>query len=203
MSEYGVHWNFFFTLALLSPSIALLQPVLHYMPSLGLLAFVLAICQELILFMPTGMKTYIILSERIAGDWLSQNREGVFSFIGYLAIFIAGMGIGQNILTRDLEPEEPKPVETDDMDQDADWLASVLGGSGENEGAKEEPPMEMPQLKPEWPINTLPRLLIWTGIWFVFALWAMWRYGPRLFVSRRMANLAYVCWVCSFNTAQL
>lgn len=203
VSEYGVHWNFFFTLALLSPAIAILQPLLRWLPSYNIFAFVLAICYELILFCVPDMKVYIIISERKPGDWLSQNREGVFSFLGYLAIFIAGMGIGLNILTRDPLPEDLQaPAEKDNLDEDADWLASVLGGS-ESEESKPQPPMEVPQLKPEWPKNALPRLLVWTVLWFVFALWAMWRYGPRLYVSRRMANLAYVCWVCSFNTAQL
>ncbi|KAK4503447.1 hypothetical protein PRZ48_004362 [Zasmidium cellare] len=203
VSEYGVHWNFFFTLALLSPSIAILQPLLRWIPTYNIFAFALAICYELILFCVPDMKAYMILSERKPGDWLSQNREGVFSFLGYLAIFISGMGIGLNILTRDFDPEEAAtPEEKDDLDEDADWLASVIGGS-ESEEAKAQAPMEVPQLKPEWPKNALPRLLFWTVLWFVFALWAMWRYGPRLFVSRRMANLAYVCWVCSFNTAQL
>ncbi|KAF2211777.1 hypothetical protein CERZMDRAFT_42628 [Cercospora zeae-maydis SCOH1-5] len=162
VSEYGVHWNFFFTLALLSPAIAILQPILRYTRYIGgynIFAFVLAICYELILFCVPDMKAYIILSERKPGDWLSQNREGVFSFIGYLAIFIAGMGAGVNILPRDPEPE--------------------------------------------WPKTTLPRLGALFFMWFIFSTWAMWKYGPRLFVSRRMANLAYVCWVCAFNYGQL
>lgn len=204
VSEYGVHWNFFFTLALLSPAIALLQPVLRWMPSYNIFAFALAIGYELILFCVPDMKVYIILSERKPGDWLSQNREGVFSFIGYLAIFIAGMGVGLNILPRDPDPKKPAKKELDSMDEDAEWLASVLGAAeNEAEPKPAAPPIEMPKMKPEWPKSTLPRLAAWTFLWFVFSTWAMWRYGPRLFVSRRMANLAYVCWVCCFNCAQL
>lgn len=202
VSEYGVHWNFFFTLALLSPTVAIIQPVLRWIPSYSIFAFALAIGYELVLYCVPDMKVYIILSPRIAGDWLSQNREGVFSFIGYLAIFIAGMGQGLNILERDPDFGDPlKPVK-DTMDEDAEWLESVLSGSDPAEKPA-APAMEMPQLKPEFPKQTLPRLAFWTALWFVFATWAMWKHGPRLFVSRRMANLAYVCWVCCFNTAQL
>ena len=207
VSEYGVHWNFFFTLALLSPAVAILQPVLRYTEYIGgynIFAFVLAICYEIILFCVPGMKSYIILSERIPGDWLSQNREGVFSFIGYLAIFICGMGAGVNILPREPEPGAKKLLQKDPLEADEDWLASVLGAAEkEDEPTVAPAPMEMPKLKPEWPKPTLHRLGALTFMWFVFATWAMWRYGPRLFVSRRMANLAYVCWVCTFNYAQL
>lgn len=202
ISEYGVHWNFFFTLALLSPTIAIIQPVLRWIPSYSIFAFAMAICYELALYCIPDMKVYIILSARNEGDWLSQNREGVFSFIGYLAIFIAGMGQGLNILERDPDFGDPLKPEKDTMDEDAEWLESVLGGSDRAE-PKAEYSMQVPQLKPEFPKQTLPRLGFWTALWFVFSTWAMWNYGPRLVVSRRMANLAYVCWVCCFNTAQL
>lgn len=208
VSEYGVHWNFFFTLALLSPAIAILQPLLRYTQYVGgynIFAFVLAICYEIILYCVPDMKAYIILSERKPGDWLSQNREGVFSFIGYLAIFICGMGAGVNILPREPEPGARKLLQKDPLEADEDWLASVLGAAEKEDEPNKAapPPMEMPKLKPEWPKPTLHRLGALTFMWFIFSTWAMWRYGPRLFVSRRMANLAYVCWVCTFNYAQL
>lgn len=205
VSEYGVHWNFFFTLALLSPTIAIIQPVLRWVPSYSIFAFAIAICYELALYCVPDLKVYIILSARNEGDWLSQNREGVFSFIGYLAIFIAGMGQGLNILERDPDdsnPLKPEP-EKDTMDEDAEWLESVLGGSDRADKKPAAPAIDMPSLKPELPKQTLPRLGFWAALWFVFSTWAMWNYGPKLFVSRRMANLAYVCWVCTFNTAQL
>lgn len=200
VSEYGVHWNFFFTLALLPPAIAFLQPLLRRSPSYGLVAFVIAICYEIIL--TPARKTYIILSERNPDDWLSQNREGVFSFLGYLAIFIGGMGIGTGILPRDPEPEPPAPVkvvEKDTMDEDAAWLASVLGQPQEN---KQTHPLQS-KFNEGLPKTTFFHLVKWTGLWFILSVWAMWRYGPHMFVSRRMANLAYVVWVCAFNSAQL
>lgn len=206
VSEYGVHWNFFFTLSLLSPAIAILQPLLKVFPSYGLLAFIIGICIEIFYESYYGIKAYIILSERIPGDWLSQNREGVFSFPGYLAIFIAGMGIGTGILPRDPDPEAERAAKKaereakkDDLDEDAEWLASVLGSSEQKPAA----PKPEQQFKPELPKTTFVHLTKWTVIWFLLAVWAMWLYGPGLFVSRRMANLAYIIWVCAFNSAQL
>lgn len=205
VSEYGVHWNFFFTLGLLPPVMALIQPILRLIPSYGGVAFFIAICWELALYLIPDLKVYLILSERKQGDWLSQNREGVFSFIGYLAIFIAGMGIGLKIMPRD-PPEEEKrgkiPVK-DTLDEDAEWLASVLGHQPEDSTPEPAPKFTPAPFKPELPKTTIAFLAKWTVLWFIFSGWAMWRYGPRLFVSRRMANLSYIVWVCAFNTAQL
>lgn len=228
ISEYGVHWNFFFTLALLPLTTAISQPLLNIIPSLNILAFVIAVIYEIVLYM-TPLKRYIILSARLEGDWLSQNREGVFSFIGYFAIFLAGMGIGQCILPRDPDPRpttlqqhqineankklsDKARAEQDPLDEDADWLNSVIdpashdpNSTNKNAGDRIEG-ASMGQIFEEMILPQSPTILRlgkWTFIWFVFSLWAMWRYGPHLFVSRRMANCAYVCWVCCFNCAQL
>ena len=206
VSEYGVHWNFFFTLALLPPFTALLQPIIRVVPSTGTLAFVIAICYELVLYLTPDLKRYIILSPRIEGDWFSQNREGVFSFVGYLAIFIAGVGIGEGILPRDAEilsPAEARAAEKDPLDEDEAWLSEVLGHQPDEQPKANDEPAPT-KIKPEpWPKWAVVHLAKWSGLWFIFSVWAMWRYGPRLFVSRRMANLAYVVWVCAFNSAQL
>ncbi|WPH05067.1 hypothetical protein R9X50_00796600 [Acrodontium crateriforme] len=208
VSEYGVHWNFFFTLALLPPVIAIIQPVLRYTFSYGILAFAIGIVYELCLYCVKDLKIYIILSERKEGDWLSQNREGVFSFVGYLAIFIAGMGIGMGIMPRDPEEIDPrikKAKKEDELDEDADWLASVIGDEKQQEEAEKatQALLEPPPMKPEVPNWAWGYLLFWTGLWTVFAVWALWQYGPGLTVSRRMANLGYIVWVCAFNTSQL
>lgn len=202
VSEYGVHWNFFFTLGLLPFAAALLTPILRLVRLYNVFAFFWAVGYELILDLTPELKRWIILSERKEGDWLSQNREGVFSFLGYLAIYIAGMGIGLGILPRDSDPEEEKrkAKTADPLDEDADWLASILD---KNKAEVDPMSVEPPPLKPSMPKTTLGVLTLSAGLWFVASVWAMWHYGPHLYVSRRMANLAYVCWVCSFNTAQL
>ncbi|KAK5134690.1 hypothetical protein LTR08_006205 [Meristemomyces frigidus] len=211
ISEYGVHWNFFFTLALLPLSVAILQPLLRWIPSYGVFACMLAVCYECVLYFTPDLKAWIILGARVKGDWFSQNREGVFSFVGYLAIFIAGMGIGTCILPRDEETEEawkpgqpgkPKAAVKDVLDEDADWLATIL--SSEESKTATQTVAEPPQLRPEIPQTAFWLLVKWTGLWFVFTVWMVkLDHGPGLFVSRRLANLAYVCWVCAFNCAQL
>jgi glucosaminylphosphatidylinositol acyltransferase len=105
VTEYGVHWNFFFTLGLLPPFVELAHTVTTTVcPSYEVLSVLIAGTYQIVLE-STDLKAYILVSPR--GDSiLSKNREGVFSFIGYLAIFLAGRGTGQKIIPRSKEPGE-------------------------------------------------------------------------------------------------
>ncbi|RMD42252.1 hypothetical protein DV735_g2870, partial [Chaetothyriales sp. CBS 134920] len=89
VSEYGVHWNFFFTLGLLPPFVEL--------------------ADALLVLDKTGLLAYILISPRGPdSDLLAKNREGVFSFIGYLAIFLSGRGTGSVVHPR-LQPDRIPP----------------------------------------------------------------------------------------------
>lgn len=103
VSEYGVHWNFFFTLALLPPSVALLSSIPRFTHLAAPLALVIA-CTYQVLLESTNLKAFILTSPRNA-NFLSQNREGVFSFLGYLSIFLAGQGLGLQILPNNYHPQ--------------------------------------------------------------------------------------------------
>ena len=97
VTEYGVHWNFFFTLALLPPFTALFQSLFSVIPSYALLSFLLGtIYQGSLEF--TSLKAFILTAPRT--NLFNKNREGIFSFFGYLAIFLAGQATGQNVLPR-------------------------------------------------------------------------------------------------------
>ena len=102
VTEYGVHWNFFFTLALLPPFVALFQSFSAMLPYTALLSLFISSIYELLLDF-TNLKAYILTAPRI--DLLSQNREGVFSFLGYLAIFLAGQAIGFDVFPRNLRSQ--------------------------------------------------------------------------------------------------
>ena len=98
VTEYGVHWNFFFTLALIPPIVALFQPFSALIPNVAVISIlIIAVYQSFLEF--TGTQTYILTAPRV--DLLSKNREGVFSTCGYLAIFLAGQAIGFAVLRRD------------------------------------------------------------------------------------------------------
>jgi phosphatidylinositol glycan class W len=97
VTEYGVHWNFFFTLALLPPYVALFQSAFQFIPSFAALAILLGTIYQIALEV-TSLKAYILTSPRT--DLLSKNREGIFSFFGYLAIFLAGQATGMFVIPR-------------------------------------------------------------------------------------------------------
>jgi len=101
VSEYGVHWNFFFTLGFLPPFLALFQTAFKYIPSFAGLAVLLGAAYQVALEY-TSLKAFILTAPRT--DLFSQNREGIFSFFGYLAIFLAGQSTGTFVIPRRLIP---------------------------------------------------------------------------------------------------
>lgn len=90
VTEYGVHWNFFFTLGLLPFAFTLINRIPSPIGPLGK-AVSIGLLYELAL-KNTGLQEWIIAAARV--DLLSQNKEGIASFAGYLAIFMVGYSLG-------------------------------------------------------------------------------------------------------------
>ncbi|XP_038615262.1 phosphatidylinositol-glycan biosynthesis class W protein [Tachyglossus aculeatus] len=95
LSEYGVHWNFFFTLAVVKVAASLLlvlvSPHKSWVVATGLAVFYqialdLAQLKVLLLHGSDGKGTRV--------GMLNANREGIFSIWGYLAIYLAGVQTG-------------------------------------------------------------------------------------------------------------
>lgn len=97
VTEYGVHWNFFFSLGFLPPFVAIFQSLLRYVPSYAALALLLGTIYQITLEY-TDLKAFILTAPR--ENLISQNREGIFSFFGYLAIFLVGQATGMYALPR-------------------------------------------------------------------------------------------------------
>lgn len=174
VSEYGVHWNFFFTLGLLPPFVALFDAAFRVvLPSYSILAFLLAAAYQTALA-TTDLQGYVLTAART--DLLSKNREGVFSLIGYLAIFLAGQGIGTIILPRD-----------NDASASSEW-----------------PKKSRQRPQRIWNSIMLRKLAFWGLLWtLLFDLTTSYTHGLNLTVSRRLANLPYVLWIAAFNTIQI
>ncbi|KAG9155643.1 hypothetical protein Leryth_003929, partial [Lithospermum erythrorhizon] len=88
VGEYGVHWNFFFTLA----AVAILTSVINVPPSscgiLGL--FILVGYQG---FLLNGLNEYL-LSDKRETNIVSMNKEGIFSIFGYWGMYLIGVQLG-------------------------------------------------------------------------------------------------------------
>jgi glucosaminylphosphatidylinositol acyltransferase len=181
VTEYGVHWNFFFTLALLPPFVEIADSIgTRAFKYHEVVALLLAAGYELILN-NTSLLSYILISPR-GPDLLSKNREGVFSFIGYLAIFLTGRGIGLNIMHFDDVP----PM-----------------GNGEWR-QKSTPPVRKAEIEIEQERKSMLIFLAIFTAWNSMLYWIATSYNiGSLTVSRRLANLPYVLWVVAFNTSQL
>lgn len=108
VTEYGVHWNFFFTLGLLPPFVAAMRSALRFVPSFAALALLLAVGYEVALD-KTELGAFVLTAPRTG--FLSMNKEGVFSFFGYLAIFLAGQDAGMYVLPRNINPGAPKSAQ--------------------------------------------------------------------------------------------
>lgn len=97
VSEYGVHWNFFFTLALLPPLVAFAQLLPTRVFSLDMVALLVSCIFQAVLD-STAVTTYILTGPR--DNLLGKNREGLVSVWGYLSIFLIGQAVGIDILPR-------------------------------------------------------------------------------------------------------
>jgi phosphatidylinositol glycan class W len=117
VTEYGVHWNFFFTLGLLPPFLALFQSAFQYVPSYAGLAIILGAVYQAALE-TTELKALILTAPRT--NLFLKNREGIFSFFGYLAIFLAGQSTGMFLL--------PRPISSSTGAQQRQKLLLTLAG---------------------------------------------------------------------------
>lgn len=92
VTEYGLHWNFFFTLALVRVAASLVFAVFPASCS-WILAILIAGFYQLALE-SSGLKAFIFHSTDRHSSFLHANREGVFSVSGYVAIYMAGVQVG-------------------------------------------------------------------------------------------------------------
>ncbi|PRQ18801.1 hypothetical protein RchiOBHm_Chr7g0210111 [Rosa chinensis] len=87
-AEYGVHWNFFFTLAAISFLTSIINVPARYSGILG--ALILVGYEG---WLMQGLNTYLLSNER-GSDIISQNKEGFFSIFGYWSMYLIGVQVG-------------------------------------------------------------------------------------------------------------
>ncbi|KAH7928358.1 GWT1-domain-containing protein [Leucogyrophana mollusca] len=173
VTEYGTHWNFFITLAILPIIQTLLHPVIIRIP-IALLGIWLGVVQEYILSVG-GLKEVVLNAPR--SNIIMENKEGIASLLGYVSIHLLGLSTGTIIL-----PPSPSYFR---KSRDA-----LREGSGNHT-------LPLDPAIPRQHAKTVIELFSYSAVWWV--LLGFTRLGVD--VSRRMANSPYVLWVAAFNTS--
>ncbi|KAF7972112.1 hypothetical protein HWV62_18820 [Athelia sp. TMB] len=198
-TEYGTHWNFFITLALLPVLQVLLHPLIARMP-VAALGSLVAVAHQLALSFG-GLEGYVLDAPRIG--IFSANKEGIVSLTGYLAIHLLGLSAGTLILPptpshfrrqqrAQLVRTKSIPHAGADTDTDNDSDEDVSGKRVRTKAKSESAQRQNDK--------TAIELVSYAVVWWVL-LGATRALGGDEGVSRRMANLSYVLWIAAFNTS--
>ncbi|KAA0053032.1 GPI-anchored wall transfer protein isoform 4 [Cucumis melo var. makuwa] len=92
VGEYGVHWNFFFTLS----AVSVLTTVINIPPQYsGIFGSIILVGYQYWLIYG-GLNTYLLSNQR-GSDMISQNKEGLFSIFGYWSIYLIGVQLGNSL----------------------------------------------------------------------------------------------------------
>lgn len=94
ITEYGVHWNFFITLAFVKLFTSMISKTISSKYSLLSGLWILAMYEYGLNV--KGLKKWI-LSEGSRDDFISANREGLVSIPGYVGLYLIGVSIGKLI----------------------------------------------------------------------------------------------------------
>ncbi|XP_040960477.1 uncharacterized protein At4g17910 isoform X2 [Gossypium hirsutum] len=87
VGEYGVNWNFFFTLAGVSILTSILNVPAEYS---GILGSVILVGYQS--WLTNGLNVYLLSNER-GTDVISRNKEGIFSLFGYWGMYLVGVQV--------------------------------------------------------------------------------------------------------------
>ncbi|CCH60095.1 hypothetical protein TBLA_0C02900 [Henningerozyma blattae CBS 6284] len=193
VTEYGVHWNFFLTLAFLPPALVLVDPIAEFIPrvliALGI-GLTYEFCQlynegQLLKFMILGPRTNIF----------NSNREGILSFFGYCSIFLLGQSTGFYILGN-------APTKNNLYKPSVDIL---LNGSSTKQSRRSNIKNNQQKSISTWDrLTTVTPIagLLLSSLISIAIYQIIMAYHPYN-ISRRFANLPYCSWVVAYNLSFL
>ncbi|KAG9085223.1 Glucosaminyl phosphatidylinositol (GlcN-PI) nositol acylation protein, partial [Ceratobasidium sp. 370] len=220
VTEYGVHWNFFITLALLPPISVLFHPLITRVP-LSLLGLLVTLVHRVVLI-NTPLQSWALGDDR--ETLLSQNKEGIVSFVGYLALHLFGLAIGTLILppspshfrravselnttgSNTAPPSRaPSPVRLHvDNDLHMGRRPPTPDSSDDDEPRQAQAPIRIAeQEEPRKRGKAAIELCSYAVVWWTLFLIGSAVGGGTQGVSRRLANTLYVLWVAAYNTSFL
>ena len=179
-SEWGIHWNFFSTIALINTFMVVLRDSKQAL----LYAFILMIAYEFY-SIKNNLMEYVFYAPR--DDFLSANREGVFSIPGYLSIQFIGIGLGRFLYVQMVDKNEKKSLAAGKIHEEKE----EHGPQGQAE--------KLSQIRRK-EIKLVVKVIIVQAILILAYFCSKHSFGP---ISRRMCNLSYVLNTCSLAWCQL
>ncbi|KAG9445957.1 hypothetical protein H6P81_012085 [Aristolochia fimbriata] len=117
VGEYGVHWNFFFTLAAISLLTSILSIHSRYS---GLLGILILIGYQI--FLMCGLNNYLLSNERTK-NIVSQNKEGLFSIFGYWGMYLIGVQLGNHLFFAHTQCKQSRSIQWTRM---SIWIVCIL-----------------------------------------------------------------------------
>ncbi|KAK7472222.1 Glucosaminyl phosphatidylinositol (GlcN-PI) nositol acylation protein, variant 2 [Stygiomarasmius scandens] len=222
-TEYGTHWNFFITLALLPVLQVFLHPLIARVSLTGL-GVAVALAQQFIFLSPNGLdlQSYILHTPRDRNNLVSANKEGIISLTGYFAIHLLGLATGTLVLppspsyfrraqrslghrlSRQGQPGKGQKVakKRDNSDSESDSES----GNSDNEAET----IQMKLSAPRQDDKTATELCAYAVAWWVLTGVAGYLSTRGTIddverqswgVSRRLVNLPYIFWICAYNVS--
>ncbi|XP_018051147.1 PREDICTED: phosphatidylinositol-glycan biosynthesis class W protein-like isoform X1 [Atta colombica] len=94
VTEYGVHWNFFITLAIVKLFTSMITSTIN--SKYSYLSGIWILCMHEYTINTKDLKTWI-LGDEPRDDFFSANREGLISIPGYVGLYFVGVAIGRFI----------------------------------------------------------------------------------------------------------
>lgn len=92
VSEYGIHWNFFFTLGFLWLFADIVHAIAQTPKRSVSIGLIIGIAHQSLLVSP-GFAEYIFHGPRQHSSFLLANREGILSVAGLLSVYLVGEGM--------------------------------------------------------------------------------------------------------------
>ncbi|KAF9781098.1 GWT1-domain-containing protein [Thelephora terrestris] len=181
-SEYGTHWNFFFTMGTIPVIEVLLHPIIPFAP-VSMIAIAIALFHQVALSV-AGWREFVLFAPR--SNLLRANKEGIVSLFGYLAIHLLGLSTGTMIL-----PPSPSYFRRQQLER-------LDARSRRDSNARLTAPSSMGSQRED--DKTATELAAYAILWWSFLGLSSF-FASVAGVSRRLVNLPYILWVAAFNTS--
>ncbi|PWN18080.1 hypothetical protein BCV69DRAFT_314922 [Microstroma glucosiphilum] len=223
VTEYGVHWNFFLTLAalpILKTGIEAMRRVVGGRWSTW--GLMIGFFHQILLSF-TPLQAYVLSSTPRTVSLLAANREGICSVPGYLSILLLSVDLGLYILPRTDPYQAFRRVSLEEVEERK--RHNRVGSDGrvdlkaiQSQGVKKEGKRlaSLTAILGSWAIIYWSlHLLVAFCLSLSFPTLAsdlalgeradglQMKTSINLAISRRLANMPYVLWVAAFNVSFL